>query len=1124
MKTQIFKVSSKGIKNETTGVFLPKTNIKTKKGQYNKRFINYLTKIQPSQLNQVSEKFNIQSNELFNLIPQDKRQFVLNPENNKFYKPDWIKSRIDKNQFVIENNQIKQQQTNYVAKFREQLNKLNQSKINRIKVDLNKITLSNAITIARQYLQSGQPVVKIVDSQGNTQIYTLSEDFIKRVKKTQDTDILDSLKPQQKKTSDEELVKSATINKNVYIEMIKKIKNQKPVGNFFPYWNLTDIDLSRYDIYQEKQKEQLNQDNCFYVALKNLKLQEDKLNQLKFLISNGTVPLSKINEICDKLKIRIELNQHRLNTETPKIFKYGTEGEIFNLCLYMEHYFINENVPFTTYSAKHYQEIHAKHNINNYNTIIKIKNDKYEKSSNEKYHINSYNLIKILFQDNAERNFKPMDFDTLINCGEVDVDTFEFTSLEYSENNVKITEYKRKENNVDYYKVFFDLETFADKEQDNKHIPYIVGYSTIDNKSGYFSGSDCVKQFLNFLVKLSKQVDNKNLLLIAHNAKYDNSFILKYVNIKTSGLIYKDGSFYSMEATYYSVNIKVVDSFKKISMPLKTFGKSFNLTQEKELMPYELYNEVNPILNPVRKLEDCLKYVEIIITKSKDFVEKQSEKHAERIFIDNCIKFGCIKDEYIDIIKYSAKYCVIDCEVLKQGYEKFNQMCKDAFDINADDFLTISSMADHIINKTGCYEGVYELSGIPRAFIQRCVVGGRVMCAENKKKIIKGKVADYDACSLYPSAMYRLGKDLGGFLKGTPKVIKPNDLNMNFLNKQDGYFVKIRINKVNKHLKFPLLSKKYDGVREFTNKVEGQVIYMDKISLEDTIKFQNIEFDILQGYYFNEGRNNKITNVIKNLYDERVKLKQQKNPAQIVYKLLLNSVYGKTILKASDVKNEIVNESRFEKYINYHYNDLKNLVVLNGNKYLAQTKVSINDHFNKAQIGSEILAMSKRIMNEVITTAEDNNLNVYYQDTDSLHIDFDQVATLEEKYLEKYNKVLKGEDLGNFHIDFDLNGANGEIYATDSLFLGKKCYIDRLESVNKDGSVVSGYHIRMKGISTESINHYCSEHNINPLELYKQLYDGDEITFDLTAGKTIFKYNNIGCVKTLGEFQRKIKF
>jgi hypothetical protein len=1115
MKTQIFKIQSKGIKNETSGAFLPETSFKTKKGQYNKRFINYLTKIQPSQLNQVASKFNISSDELFNLIPQDKRQFVLNPENNKFYKPDWIKSRIDKNQFVIENNQIKPQTQDYVAKFREQLTKLNQSKINRIKVDLNKITLSNAITIAKQYLQSGQPVVKIVDSQGNTQIYTLSEDFVKRVKKTQNTGILDAFKPNQKKISDQELVKSATTNKIVYIEMIKKIKNQKPVGNFFPYWNLTDIDLSRYDIYQEKQKEQLNQDNCFYVALKNLKLQEDKLNQLKFLISNGTVPLSKINEICDKLKIRIELNQHRLNTETPKIFKYGTEGEIFNLCLYMEHYFINENVPFTTYSAKHYQEI--KH-INNYNTIIKIKNDKYEKSSNEKYHINSYNLIKILFQNKS--NFQPMDFDTLIDCGEVDIDTFEFTSLEYSKENhtsCRLIEYKPKEKKTDYYKVFFDLETFADKEQEGKHIPYIVGYSTMDNKSGYFSGNDCVKQFLNFLVKLSKQVDNNNqklnFLLIAHNAKYDNSFILKYVNIKTSGLIYKDGSFYSMEATYNGVNIKVVDSFKKISMPLKSFGKSFNLTQEKELMPYELYNEVNPILNPVRKLEDCLKYV---------------DKQSEKIFIDNCSKFGCIENtqsvKYIDIIKYSAKYCVIDCEVLKQGYEKFNQMCKDAFDINADDFLTISSMADHIINKTGCYEGVYELSGIPRAFIQRCVVGGRVMCAENKKKIIKGKVADYDACSLYPSAMYRLGKDLGGFLQGTPKVIKPNDLNMNFLNKQDGYFIKIRINKVNKHLKFPLLNKKYDGVREFTNKVEGITMYVDKISLEDAIKFQNIEFDILQGYYFNQGRNNKITQVIKNLYDERVKLKQQKNPAQIVYKLLLNSVYGKTILKASDVKNEIVNENRFEKYINYHYNDLKNLVVLNGNKYLAQTKVSINDHFNKAQVGSEILAMSKRIMNEVITTAEDNNLNVYYQDTDSLHIDFEQVATLEQKYLEKYNKVLKGEDLGNFHIDFDLKGADGEIYATDSLFLGKKCYIDRLESVNKDGSVVSGYHIRMKGISTESINHYCSENHINPLELYKQLYDGDEITFDLTAGKTIFKYNNIGCVKTVSEFLRKIKF
>ena len=40
-------------------------------------------------------------------------------------------------------------------------------------------------------------------------------------------------------------------------------------------------------------------------------------------------------------------------------------------------------------------------------------------------------------------------------------------------------------------------------------------------------------------------------------------------------------------------------------------------------------------------------------------------------------------------------------------------------------------------------------------------------------------------------------------------------------------------------------------------------------------------------YFFNEGRNNKINEVIKGLFDLRAKLKKEKNPANNVIKLFL---------------------------------------------------------------------------------------------------------------------------------------------------------------------------------------------------------------------------------------------
>ena len=54
--------------------------------------------------------------------------------------------------------------------------------------------------------------------------------------------------------------------------------------------------------------------------------------------------------------------------------------------------------------------------------------------------------------------------------------------------------------------------------------------------------------------------------------------------------------------------------------------------------------------------------------------------------------------------------------------------------------------------------------------------------------------------------------------------------------------------------------------------------------------------------------------------------------------------------------------------------------------------------------------------------------------------------------------------MGEFHVDFALPGACGEIYAKESFFLGKKCYLDVLESTDKDGKVITGMHIRMKGV------------------------------------------------------------
>ena len=174
--------------------------------------------------------------------------------------------------------------------------------------------------------------------------------------------------------------------------------------------------------------------------------------------------------------------------------------------------------------------------------------------------------------------------------------------------------------------------------------------------------------------------------------------------------------------------------------------------------------------------------------------------------------------------------------------------------------------------------------------------------------------------------------------------------------------------------------------------------------------------------------------------------------------------------------------------------------------------------------------MSKRIMNEVICTAEDAKLNIYYQDTDSMHINDDDIKILSDEFKKKYDRDLIGSNMGQFHSDFDLKGAKTNIYATKSIFLGKKCYLDLLESKNDKGDIITGTHIRMKGISKKAIEYYSEGKNKSICEIYEQLYENNKLwdndKFDLLAGgKAIkFVYNKNLSVSSCNEFKRSVNF
>ena len=109
-----------------------------------------------------------------------------------------------------------------------------------------------------------------------------------------------------------------------------------------------------------------------------------------------------------------------------------------------------------------------------------------------------------------------------------------------------------------------------------------------------------------------------------------------------------------------------------------------------------------------------------------------------------------------------------------------------------------------------------------------------------------------------------------------------------------------------------------EGVRVFTNKPPNN-LFVCKFDLEDLIKFHKIEFEVIDGYYYNEGRNNELSSVIEMVFNERLQLKKVKNPLQEIYNLIMNSSYGKTLRKAIADVIKFKDNKDIDNFIDKHY-------------------------------------------------------------------------------------------------------------------------------------------------------------------------------------------------------------
>jgi hypothetical protein len=881
-----------------------------------------------------------------------------------------------------------------------------------------------------------------------------------------------------------EIIEAKTITVTA-LEPEYKYKKRAPA--FFKYHSTTKVDLSRYAIWSETVISNYD-DTCLVVALRNGGLSIKKQEIIKRMIKNRCIPLCDLPKICDAAEIQIKIKTEDIAHNNRRIYGKQYE-EAYHIGCLLEHYFIIEPTEYTSYSIINYTELK---DLPDFNKIYKKTNTSYARDTSR--YIDSFDLIKLMLQNvNTFFTEITMEDKFIASTQFYDKISEEITHLDYNkEKSIRPIKSAKSNDTVKFQNVFFDFETNPNGE----HKPYLCRtYDGVSSRE--FIGENCGLQML-FSLK-------KHTRLIAHNATYDFRFLINY--LRQVSELARGNKLISAKGRFNDFDIEIKDSYHLITMPLRNFPKVFGIENTiKEVMPYTLYTDDN-----IEKRHIPIKTALNILPK---------DEHEQ--FLNNIKRWNLQVDDTYDIIKYSSYYCEIDCKILYQGYTTFRKWIKETFKLDIDNILTGASLAHQYFVNEGCYEGVNELGGVPQYFIQGCVVGGRVMCAENQKIKLDNIVNDFDAVSLYPSAMFRMD----GFLMGVPKVIE--NLDYNWIKEQDGYFIDIVITGVGIKRKFPLMSYKNDsGVRVFTNDMIGRTIRVDKYTLEDIIQFQQITFDVVRGYYFNEGFNTKVRDVIMTIFNKRLDAKKQGNPVEMVYKLIMNSGYGKSIMKPVETESRFFDdEHEFQVYLTRNYNWITSFVKF-GNKIKVNTVKTLIDHFNIAQVGVCILSNSKRIMNEVMCLAEDNDIDLYYQDTDSMHLKNEHIPLLSSVFKKTYGRELIGKGLGQFHSDFDLPGCT-DVVATKSIFLGKKCYIDKLEGIDKNGNKQNGFHIRMKGIPEKCI-HYVVEQSSkynDVMDLYEDLYNGNEVVFDLTNGgsKANFKFNKNYTINTLSMFKRSVKF
>jgi hypothetical protein len=450
------------------------------------------------------------------------------------------------------------------------------------------------------------------------------------------------------------------------------------------------------------------------------------------------------------------------------------------------------------------------------------------------------------------------------------------------------------------------------------------------------------------------------------------------------------------------------------------------------------------------------------------------------------LDYSKIKPDMTDEFKNELiEYCRLD---VMGTYELFRKL-EEPYNENGMTILELFTMSQgaYKILKRSWKKNGYLQHTINRNdddFFRKAVKGGRCEVYKREfkstqyEKIKRGlkfdNINDYmralDVNSLYPSAMAKNAYPIGEH-KSTTKYI-------------DG---KLGIYKVQvvkpKTLNIPVNSD---------NLIDGEE-YLTSVAIERGKRY-GYKYKIIYGKYWDECEY-IMRDVIEELYEIRQKTNSS-SPQNKNAKLMMNSMYGKTIQRDEKITHFVINsdDDLVNMYKGRKISQFKGEWI-SGVGYYEYHEILPFMTDKKSYIGAFILDYSKEIMTDLLQVSEP-----FYTDTDSIYID--------NKFSSKFDI---GKELGKFSDDID----GKIIYAC---FVAKK--LKYIEYINKDNEIkveITGKGCNVKDLTKNDFRKMIKGltiENKNEKKFKRNLYEGQvEIVIEkkdikMNDGNRIFNGNN----------------